>query len=75
MTKLAYLWDNADVVAVVFHGSFVPTIERIRHALPNIAVWIWVDDGSGPMPSWAVPYERAAATRPGRQRGPWAKRR
>ena len=29
--ELVYLWDNADAVAVVFHGSFVDTIEAIRH--------------------------------------------
>ncbi len=28
--ELVYLWDNADCVAVVFHGSFTATIERIR---------------------------------------------
>ena len=27
--ELVYLWDNADAVAVVFHGSFTETIERI----------------------------------------------
>ena len=31
--ELVYLWDNADAVAVVFHGSFVETIERIRDAM------------------------------------------
>ena len=28
--ELVYLWDNADAVAVVFHGSFTGTIERIQ---------------------------------------------
>ena len=32
--ELVYLWDNADAVAVVFHGTFVDTIERIRVARP-----------------------------------------
>jgi len=27
--ELTYLWDNGDVVAVVFHGTFTETIERI----------------------------------------------
>ena len=30
--ELVYLWDNGDVVAVVFHGSFVERIENIRLA-------------------------------------------
>ena len=63
--ELVYLWDNADAVAVVFHGCFVDTIERIRPQVPRVRTWLWVDDGSGPCPEWAVPYEDAAATDPG----------
>src|SRR5213079_2707663 len=33
--ELVYLWDNADAVAVVFHGEFTPTIERIRGRVPD----------------------------------------
>jgi len=60
--ELTYLWDNADAVAVVFHGEFAPTIERIRDRVPGVKVWLWVDDGNGPCPEWALPYEDAAAT-------------
>ena len=42
--ELVYLWDNADAVAVVFHGSFVEHIERIRDRVPKVRVWLWVDD-------------------------------
>jgi fatty-acyl-CoA synthase len=59
--ELAYLWDNADCVAVVFHGTFTETIERIRDRVPGVATWLWVDDGSGSCPDWALPYEEAAA--------------
>ena len=55
--ELLYLWDNADVVAVVFHGSFSDTIEELRSSLPAIRAWLWVDDSSGPCPDWAIPYE------------------
>ncbi|MCU1374200.1 MAG: fatty-acid--CoA ligase [Actinomycetia bacterium] len=58
--ELVYLWDNADAVAVVFHGAFTETIEGIRHRLPRIGLWLWVDDGTGPMPEWAEPYQAAA---------------
>jgi fatty-acyl-CoA synthase len=58
--ELLYLWDNADAVAVVFHGTFSERIEVLRNKLPNIKGWIWVDDGSGPCPDWALPYEDAA---------------
>ena len=33
--ELVYLWDNADVEAVVFHGTFAPTIEAIRDRVPR----------------------------------------
>ena len=58
--ELLYLWDNADVIAVVFHGTFVDTIEEIRDRLTRVRTWLWVDDGSGPCPDWAMPYEDAA---------------
>ncbi len=53
--ELVYLWDNADVIAVVFHGTFAEQIEQIRPQVPRIRTWLWVDDGSGPCPDWAVP--------------------
>ena len=59
--ELVYLWDNADVVAVVFHGCFAERIDGLRSRLPNIHTWLWVEDDSGPCPEWAVPYEGAAA--------------
>jgi 3-oxocholest-4-en-26-oate---CoA ligase len=58
--ELVYLWDNADCVAVVFHGAFTGTIERIRDRVPRIRTWLWVDDGDGLCPDWATPYEAAA---------------
>ena len=58
--ELLYLWDNADVVAVVFHGAFAERIEGLRSRLPKIHTWLWVDDSSGPCPEWALPYESAA---------------
>ncbi len=61
--ELVYLWDNADAVAVVFHGTFADRCERVRARLPAIRSWLWVDDGSGPCPPWAVPYEDARRRR------------
>ena len=61
--ELVYLWDNADAVAVVFHGCFVDTIEAIRERVPKIMTWLWVDDGTRPCPTWATPYEDAVATK------------
>jgi fatty-acyl-CoA synthase len=58
--ELVYLWENADTVAVVFHGIFAERIERIRPTVPGIRSWLWVDDGTGPCPPWAIPYESIA---------------
>jgi acyl-CoA synthetase (AMP-forming)/AMP-acid ligase II len=72
--ELVYLWDNGDVVSVVFHGTFAERIEGIRDRLPRITLWLWVDDGSGPCPDWATPYEAAAeAGTPAAVKGPWGR--
>ena len=60
--ELVYLWDNSDTEAVIFHGTFGDTIEAIQQRVPRIRLWLWVDDGSGPCPDWAVPYEEAATS-------------
>ena len=60
--ELIYLWDNADVEIVVFHGTFTDRIEEIRDRLPRIRCWIRVDDGTHPLPDWAIDYETCAST-------------
>jgi acyl-CoA synthetase (AMP-forming)/AMP-acid ligase II len=72
--ELAYLWDNADAVAVVFHGAFAERAGRVRDQVPRVRSWLWVDDGSGPCPEWATPYEEAVATQTtGRVRARWGR--
>ena len=72
--ELVYLWDNGDVVSVVFHGTFTERIEGIRERLPRVKLWLWVDDGSGPCPEWATPYEPAAEAGTGDAvQGPWGR--
>jgi len=71
--ELVYLWDNADAVAVVFHGAFIDTIERIRDRVDRVHTWLWVDDGSAPCPAWATPYEEAAHQHPGRVEASWGR--
>ncbi len=71
--ELAYLWDNADAVGVVFHGSFAERVERVRTRVPGVRGWLWVDDGSGQCPDWAVPYEEWAKCSTGRVRAPWGR--
>ena len=71
--EIVYLWENADAVAVVFHGSFTARCEGLRHRLPAVRTWIWVDDGSEPCPNWALAYETAAASATGRVSAPWGR--
>jgi fatty-acyl-CoA synthase len=60
--ELVYLWDNADAVAVVFHGCFTDRVDRVRDRVGKVRTWLWVDDGSDTCPEWAIPYEEAAAS-------------
>jgi fatty-acyl-CoA synthase len=71
--ELVYLWDNADAVAVIFHGSFTPTIERIRSRVPKVQRWLWVPDDDSAMPDWAVSYEEVASRSVERQAAPWGR--
>ena len=71
--ELLYLWDNADVAAVVFHGTFTERIEVIRDRLPDVRLWLWVDDGVGGCPEWAVPYEEVATSATERVVAPWGR--
>src|SRR4051812_48632295 len=72
--ELVYLWDNADIEAVIFHGTFTERIEAVRGRLPRIKAWLFVDDGAGSCPAWAVPYEQAASSAPGtRSQPPWGR--
>ena len=71
--ELTYLWDNADAVAVVFHGCFADTVEPLRDRVPTVRRWLWVDDGSGPCPAWAEPYEALASGGTGPYVAPWGR--
>jgi 3-oxocholest-4-en-26-oate---CoA ligase len=71
--ELVYLWENADAVVVIFHGTFVERIEGLRDRVPGVRHWMWVDDGSGPCPDWASPYETAAKTTTDRVTAPWGR--
>jgi fatty-acyl-CoA synthase len=62
--ELAYLWNDADAAAVVFHGVFTDTVKRLRGRVATARLWLWVDDGSSPCPRWAIPYETAATAAP-----------
>ncbi len=60
--ELAYLLDNADAEAVVFHGSLAGVCDEIRSRLPRVRRWLWVADDDAPCPVWATPYEEPATS-------------
>lgn len=51
--ELAYLLDNADCEALVFHRSLGDRIERIRDRLPDLRLLVAVDDPVDAAPSVA----------------------
>ena len=57
--ELVYLWDNADVEAVVFDGEYAEVAERVRPRVPRVRAWFHVGP-AGQRPNWAVGYEDAA---------------
>jgi acyl-CoA synthetase (AMP-forming)/AMP-acid ligase II len=44
--ELVYLFDDADLVAVVHHGEFTPVIADIVDRVPGVATFIAVADGT-----------------------------
>jgi fatty-acyl-CoA synthase len=71
--ELAYLWENADAAVVIFHGTFVDRIEGLRERVSGVRHWLWVDDGNGPCPEWATPYEEIAVVATERVTAPWGR--
>ena len=45
--ELAYLFDNADLVALVFQREFAPRVAGVREQLPMLRYAVMLDDGSG----------------------------
>ena len=63
--ELLYLFDNADVVAVVYQAQFSTRIAAVKDRLPLLRHLVEVDDGTTPTDIGAVAYEDAlAASRP-----------
>ncbi|MGH0037303.1 MAG: acyl-CoA synthetase [Myxococcota bacterium] len=45
--ELRYLFDNADLKAVVHHREFAPRIAAVKHECPALETLVHVEDGSG----------------------------
>src|SRR6476646_10127099 len=61
--ELAYLFDNADLVALVHGREFIPRIDAVRADLPKLKAFVSVEDGSDEdlATIGAVEYEAALA--------------
>ncbi|MBO0731019.1 MAG: AMP-binding protein, partial [Acidimicrobiaceae bacterium] len=70
--EVAYLLENADAEAVVFHAAFAPLLMEIMDRLPLVKRWYVVDDGS-PRPEWATPYESVVGGGSDRMPAPWGR--
>ena len=71
--ELAYLWDNADAIAVVFHSDFTERVDAVRARLPKVRHWLWVDNDGSTRPDWAESYEDVVNTPTGRTKAPWGR--
>jgi acyl-CoA synthetase (AMP-forming)/AMP-acid ligase II len=71
--ELRYLFDNADLVALVFQREFAPRVAGVRDRLPMLRHTVMIDDGSGADTAGvdAVDFEDAMASgSPERDFGP-----
>jgi 3-oxocholest-4-en-26-oate---CoA ligase len=71
--ELAYLLDNADAEALVFHTSLGDRVARVVSGLPRLKLLVAVDDGppeDGTTVEGAVPWEEALAAQPPMKRIP-----
>ncbi len=71
--ELAYLWDNADAIAVVFHSDFTERVDAVRARLPKVRHWLWVDNDGTERPEWAESYEDVVNVPTGRTEAPWGR--
>ncbi|HZK98838.1 MAG TPA: AMP-binding protein [Caulobacteraceae bacterium] len=62
--ELIYLFDNADVEAVVFDAQFGERLGAILPRLPKVRLTIEIDDGSGRHLEAAALYEELIAAHP-----------
>ncbi len=71
--ELAYLWDNADAIAVVFHSDFTERVDAVRSRLPKVRHWLWVDNDGSARPDWAESYQEVVSRKTERVVAPWGR--
>ncbi len=71
--ELRYLFDDADLVGLVYHREFAPRVAAVAAGMPALSTFVAVEDGSDAdgAPAGAVEYEAAlAAASPARDFAP-----
>ncbi len=71
--ELYYLFDNADAEAVVFHASFAPVLEDIRHRLSKVKLWVCAPEAGFETPDWAKDYRALTREAGPRAMAPWGR--
>jgi acyl-CoA synthetase (AMP-forming)/AMP-acid ligase II len=67
--ELEYLFDNADLVALLYQRQLGPRVQAVRHRLPRLRHALVIEDGTEPDPAsdaavGAARYEEAIAASP-----------
>lgn len=65
--ELIYLLENSDAEAVFFQGCYAARIWEVRSRLPNVKLFVQIDDGTESLLDEAIEYERGireASVRP-----------
>ena len=57
--ELVYLLDNADAEAVFFQACYAARMWEIRDRLPNVKVYIQIDDGTESLLDRALDFDKA----------------
>ncbi|WP_280387246.1 acyl-CoA synthetase [Nocardia wallacei] len=62
--ELRYVYDNADLEALVHHRCYAPVVDTVREQMPSIRYALVVDDdqGGAGLPCRSVPYQDAFET-------------
>ncbi len=71
--ELIYILENSDAEAVFFQGCYAARIWEIRRNLPNVKLFVQIDDGTESLIDDAIEYERGireASPLPVRERSP-----
>jgi acyl-CoA synthetase (AMP-forming)/AMP-acid ligase II len=62
--ELLYMWQNADMVALIYEKGFAAEVERLRPGFAGIRHYLWLDDGTQGHDPTDTKYEDALAGQP-----------